>query len=49
MLRAYCLLVNGLSAWFILPLVGVGACEGAAGLSLSVWLARTRRVSSFCL
>jgi len=49
MLRAYCLLVNGLSSWFILPLIGVGACEGAIGLSLSVWLSRTSHVSSFCL
>jgi len=48
-LAAYGLLAFGLSAWFILPLIGIGACESATGLSLSVWLSRSSDVTSFIL
>jgi len=48
-LAAYRLLATGLSAWFILPLIGIGACESATGLSLSVWLSRSLDVTSFAL
>ena len=46
-LTAYCLLAYGLSAWFVLPLIGVGACERATGLSLSVWLSRSYSVTQY--
>ena len=48
-LAAYGLLAYGLSAWFILPLIGIGACESATGLSLSVWLSRSSDVTSYAL
>ena len=48
-LAAYRLLAYGLSAWFILPLIGIGACESATGLSLSVWLSRFSDVTCFTL
>jgi len=49
MLAAYSLLVYCLPAWFILPLLGIGASEGATGLSLSVWLSRSMSVTQFTL
>jgi len=48
-LAAYRLLAFGLSSWFILPLIGIGACESATGLSLSVWLSRSCDVTHFSL
>ena len=48
-LVAYRLLAYGLSSWFILPLIGIGACESATGLSLSVWLSRTTDVNQFAI
>jgi len=35
--------------WFILPLIGVGACESATGFSTAVWLSRTTLVTRFSL
>lgn len=48
-LSAYSLLVYGISAWFVLPLIGIGACESSTGLSLSVWLSRSNNVMHFTL
>ena len=48
-LGAYSLLAYGLSAWFILPLIGIGASESATGLSLSVWLSRSYNVTHFSI
>ena len=41
------LLMNGVSPWFVLPLLGVGACESATGFSTAVWLSRHTSVSTF--
>ena len=35
-LVAVCLLLCGLSPWFVLPIFGIGACESSVGLSVSV-------------
>jgi len=48
-LAAYRLLAYGLSAWFILPLIGIGARESATGLSLSVWISRSVNVNHFAI
>jgi len=48
-LVAYRLLAYGLSAWFILPLIGIGARESATGLAMAVWISRSASVNTFAI
>ena len=46
-LIALSLLKTGISAWWLLPLIGLGACERSLGLSISVWLSRSTTLSEY--
>lgn len=49
LLVAILLLRNGLSPWFVLPLIGIGACESSLGLSIAVWLSRSYCIDRFSI
>jgi len=46
-LVASLVLQAGLGSWFILPLLGIGACESTLGLATAVALSRTVSVSAW--
>jgi len=41
MVTIFVLMCSTVSTWWVLPLIGLGACESSLGLALSVWLSRT--------
>ena len=47
LLVAILLLSMGTPSWFVLPLMGIGACESSLGLSIAVWLSRSFGIDRF--
>jgi len=49
MLVATLVLQAGLGSWFILPLLGIGACESSLGLATAVALSRSVSISAYSI